>query len=77
MKTEYSPNTLRQKLGYLIEKCGEVLYAANRVRWGTTESYNPDVPAEERETNREWLLRELKDLRRAMHLIEEELHDPK
>ena len=34
MKPEYEPKDTLQKLGYLIEECGEVLAAAGKsVRW--------------------------------------------
>jgi len=42
------------------------------LRWGL-ESYNPELPEEERETNREWLLRELKDLKQAISIVENHL----
>jgi hypothetical protein len=70
---KYYPRTSRQKLGYLVEECGEVMAAVGKtLRWGL-ESSNPELPPEERETNRAWILRELKDLRQAIALVEEAL----
>ncbi|KKN37359.1 hypothetical protein LCGC14_0764200 [marine sediment metagenome] len=66
---KYYPKTIQQKLGYLVEECGEVQAAVGKaLRWGL-ESYNPDLPEEERETNREWILRELKDLEQAISIV--------
>jgi NTP pyrophosphatase (non-canonical NTP hydrolase) len=51
-----------KKLAHLVEECGEVLAAAGKTqRWGL-ECVNPLLPVEEQETNRNWLLREIKDL---------------
>ena len=75
MKAQYKPETLDQKLGYLVEEAGEVLAAAGKsIRWGL-ESVNPELPVEDQETNADWLWRELKDLKRAIRFIEEELKD--
>jgi NTP pyrophosphatase (non-canonical NTP hydrolase) len=66
----YRPKSTTQRLAYLVEECGEVLAAAGKSqRWGL-ESYNPDLPPDERETNAAWLLREMHDLKRAISLIE-------
>lgn len=70
MKPEYEPRNLQQKLGYLIEECGEVLAAAGKtIRWGLHSS-NPELPTEQRETNAAWLLREIADLKRAIAFAE-------
>ena len=77
MKEVYKPRTLTQKLGYLIEECGEVLSAVGKAqRWGL-ESFNPELPDEEQETNADWIRRELKDLKRAIRFVEkdEEFND--
>ena len=72
MHSKYVPNensSRERKLGYLVEECGEVLQAAGKsIRWGDS-SFNPDIPPEQRETNRDWLLREIADLRYALDLI--------
>lgn len=62
----YEPKTDVQKLAHLVEECGEVMAAAGKtLRWGL-DSYNPEVPVSERETNQEWLLREIADLELAI-----------
>jgi NTP pyrophosphatase (non-canonical NTP hydrolase) len=72
MEERYTPVTLDEKLGYLVEEAGEVLAAVGKtLRWGV-ESYNPDLGPES-ESNREWILRELDDLENAIKLVREEL----
>lgn len=69
VKEKYYPDTIEQKLGYLIEECGEVLEAVGKTqRWGLN-SYNPELSSEQRETNREWILRELNDLEQAIQIV--------
>ena len=69
MKPEYRPKTTLEKLGYLVEECGEVMAAAGKtIRWGL-DSVNPELSQDEQETNRDWLLRELSDLKRAIRII--------
>ena len=66
MKPQYEPKTVEQALGYLAEEAGEVLAAVGKTwRWGL-ESVNPELPPEEQETNRHWILRELTDLEGAI-----------
>lgn len=70
MKDIYRPRTQEQKLGYLVEECGEVMAAVGKtIRWGLS-SYNPEIPVKERETNRQWILRELQDLKQAIKMAE-------
>ena len=72
MRPEYQPKTTPQKLGYLVEECGEVLAAVGKTqRWGL-ESRNPK-PGSSRETNREWILRELDDLENAIAFVRKAL----
>ena len=67
----YVPQTAEQRLGYLVEECGEVLQAAGKsLRWGL-DSSNPELPQEKRETNSAWLRRELIDLERAIKYVRE------
>jgi NTP pyrophosphatase (non-canonical NTP hydrolase) len=69
MKARYKPQTTDQKLGYLVEECGEVLAAVGKTqRWGL-DSTNPEIPESEQETNRDWILRELDDLENAVTLV--------
>lgn len=69
----FLPEGFDKKLSHLIEECGEVLAASGKVqRWGL-QSVNPLLPPEQQETNRDWLRRELTDLKQAIHRLEEEL----
>ena len=66
MKPQYEPKDEQQHLGYLIEEAGEVQAAAGKtLRWGLN-SYNPELPEEQRETNADWLWREMEDLNAAL-----------
>ena len=62
----YRSHTPRQALGHLIEECGEVLAAAGKTLRFGWDSFNPELPEDQRETNLAWLLRELADLDRAI-----------
>jgi hypothetical protein len=58
-------------LGRLIEEAGEVIHAAGKtVRFGW-ESYNP-FPGQSRETNEEWLMREIADFEDAVARLKRE-----
>lgn len=66
----YKPKNDSQRLAYLIEECGEVLAAAGKcLRWGL-DGRNPE-PGASKETNVEWLKREVADLKVAIELMEE------
>lgn len=56
-------------LAHVVEECGEVLAAAGKCqRWGL-DSVNPELPADQQETNCAWLLRELDDLEGTIHRL--------
>ena len=75
MKVRYKPETVDQKLAYLVEECGEVLHATGKSqRWGL-DSFNPELPPMKQVTNRFWLLQELEDLRQAIELVEQVIDD--
>lgn len=60
-------------LAWLVEECGETLAAAGKTqRWGL-DSVNPELPPEQQETNRDWLLREILDLEAAITRVRGEL----
>jgi len=62
-------------IGKAIEEAGEFLAAAGKtLRWGL-ESYNPELPKAQRETNEAWMRREMADLRGALDNLDEELGD--
>lgn len=49
-------------LAHFVEEAGEALAADGKTqRWGLY-SVNPELPPEQQESNRDWLLRELDDL---------------
>ncbi|QGH74867.1 hypothetical protein MAL1_00121 [Bacteriophage DSS3_MAL1] len=60
-------------LAHLIEETGEVLSAAGKTLRFGLDSYNPLLPVEERETNEEWLRREVQDLKLSIAHLEKEL----
>lgn len=69
MKPQYEPKSWQQTLGYLVEEAGEVLHAAGKtLRWGLM-SVNPELPPSKQETNRAWLVRELRDLQGAIQRV--------
>jgi NTP pyrophosphatase (non-canonical NTP hydrolase) len=75
VKPKYEPRTLSEKLGYLVEECGEVMAAVGKTfRWGLW-SVNPELPKDQQECNRDWILRELADLRGAIDRAEKTLRE--
>jgi hypothetical protein len=73
MKEEYRPKTTLQKLGKLVEEAGEVQAAIGKaLRWGLGGS-NPELPEDERETNCDWILREIGDLEEACAIVRSDL----
>ena len=76
-RPEYEPKSPVERLGYLIEECSEVLVAAGKaVRWGY-DGYNPELPEDKRDTNAEWLKRELDDLDEAIRRVRQDLKPKK
>jgi len=60
-------------VGKAIEECGELCAALGKtLRWGW-DSYNPELPPREQESNRDWVLRELLDLSGAIVNLENEI----
>jgi hypothetical protein len=59
---KYLRDGLPFALAHFVEEAGEALAAAGKTqRWGL-DSVNPELPKDEQETNRAWILRELDDL---------------
>jgi hypothetical protein len=61
-------------VGKLVEELGELQAALGktlRFGWG---SYNPELRPEERETNRDWVRREMEDVRGALDNLDKELN---
>lgn len=73
-KSEYlRPGDVSFAMAHVVEECGEVCAAIGKAqRWGL-DSYNPELPPEQRESNAEWIAREITDLRGALDRLEVEL----
>lgn len=60
-------------VGKAVEEMGELQAALGKtLRWGWL-SYNPELPEAARESNKEWVKRELKDVRCALDNLEKEM----
>ena len=71
---KYMRSGLNFAMGKAIEEAGEFLAAIGKTkRWGW-QSYNPELPRAQRETNEQWVRRELADLRDALDNQESEMH---
>lgn len=71
--SKYMREGLNFAMGKAIEEAGEFLAAIGKTqRWGW-ESYNPEVPLKERETNEAWVRREMADVRAALDNLEKEM----
>jgi hypothetical protein len=61
-------------VGKAVEELGELQAALGKtLRWGW-DSYNPELPTNERELNSEWVRREIKDVRDALDNLEIEMN---
>jgi hypothetical protein len=61
--------------GKAIEELGELQAALGKsLRWGW-ESYNPELPLEQQETNAGWVYREIQDVRGAIDNLEHEMNE--
>lgn len=60
-------------VGKAVEELGELQAALGKsIRWGW-ESVNPELPMEKQETNEDWVLREIADVRGALDNLQKEL----
>ena len=60
---------------WAAEECGELISALGKtLRWGW-DSFNPELPKEERESNRDWVKREMRDVREALDNLDGYLAD--
>lgn len=83
MKAKYLPKTTGGKIARLGEEAAEVATACNKTlricleeRSGiedALEGFNPELPKNDRETNRDWILREIKDLEHAIQAVKKAL----
>lgn len=70
---KYMRPGLNFAVGKATEEAGEFLAAIGKtLRWGW-QSVNPELPREQRETNYEWVKREMKDLRGALDNLDREM----
>jgi hypothetical protein len=60
-------------LGKTVEELGELQAALGKtIRWGW-DSFNPELPVSQQERNRNWVLREMSDVRGALDNLEAEI----
>lgn len=70
---KYMRSGLPFAVGKTVEELGELNAALGKtLRWGW-DSYNPELPPAERETNLVWVKREIADVRGALDNLEREL----
>ena len=70
MEKRYLRTDTQSVLAHTVEECGELVTAIGKTqRWGL-DSYDPTVPESQRETNRDWIRREMKDARLALARLE-------
>ena len=68
---QYRSKTMEQAVAHLAEELAEALQAAAKgLRFGLT-SVNPELPPAEQESNFIWLRREMVDVTRAYHAIDQ------
>lgn len=69
----YMRSGIRFAMGKAVEEAGEFLAAMGKtMRWGW-QSYNPELPEEKRESNADWVRREMADLLDALNNLENEM----
>ena len=70
---KYMRPGLNFAVGKAVEELGELQAALGKtLRWGW-DSYNPDLPPPQREKNKDWVRREIADVRGALDNLEHEL----
>ena len=68
---QYRSKTPEQAMAHLAEELSEACTAACKsLRFGF-DAYNPELPPDERETNIEWLDREMQNVKRAWAALNE------
>ena len=72
---KYMRPGLNFAIGKTVEELGELQAALGKtLRWGW-DSYNPELPPAERETNADWVRREMADVRAALDNLEREMEN--
>lgn len=66
MHIGFESKTKEQALAHIIEECGEVIMAFGKLHRFGENSYSPSDPS--KQTNKEWLQKELIDLYGALDL---------
>jgi NTP pyrophosphatase (non-canonical NTP hydrolase) len=71
--SKYEPKTTAEKLGWVIEECGELLAAVGKTQRHGLDSWDPTDGAKrtatgDRELNVDWVLREMLDVEKAIRL---------
>jgi hypothetical protein len=69
MTPEFLPKNKNTALAHVMEECAEVIKEGSKIYRFGWASYNPNLPIEERETNRDALLREMEDLELAIERL--------
>lgn len=71
---KYIRHGLPFAVGRTVEELGELQAALGKtLRWGWL-SFNPELSPEQRETNADWVRREIADVREAVNNLECELN---
>lgn len=70
MNPKFLKNDPASLLSKVVEEAGEVLAAIGKTQIFGFDSYNPYLPPHERETNEDWIMRELKDLKFHIERLE-------
>jgi len=73
MKKKYLPVSDAGRLAHAAEECGELIAAIGKTLRFGLDSYNPELPLHKRECNKDWVLREIKDVRMAIDALERNL----
>lgn len=77
MNPKYIKTDINSCLAHLIEETGEVLSAVGKIQRFGLNSFNPELPPEERETNFDWLCREINDLEQSIIRLKIALNNEK
>jgi hypothetical protein len=72
-QAKYMRPGLSFAVGKAVEELGELQAALGKtLRWGW-DSFNPELPVPQQERNRNWVVREIADVRGALDNLEAEI----